>query len=92
MKSVINAVIRAKEGYTNHAQIFTSEIFCFRRKKSKILGFEFGESVHFRWIPLQGRIGKLDSWTLRGILDAEWRVHGGQQRGSLQDEDDDEDS
>ena len=27
-----------------------------RGKKSKMLGFEFGDSVHFRRIPLQGRL------------------------------------
>ena len=64
----------------------------FRGKKSKMLGFEFGESVHFRRIPL---LGKLDSLWQTGLFvgyHASWRVHGGQQRGSFQDEDDEEDS
>ena len=39
-----------------------------RGKKSKMLGFEFGESVHFRRIPLQGRLGKLDSLCQTGLF------------------------
>ena len=39
-----------------------------RGKKSKVLGFEFGESIHFRRIPLQGRLGKLDSLWQTGLF------------------------
>ena len=40
----------------------------FLGKKSKMLGFQFGESVHFRRIPLQGRLGKLDSLWQTGLF------------------------
>ena len=33
-----------------------------------MLGFEFGESVHFRRIQLQGRLGKLDSLWQTGLF------------------------
>ena len=32
-----------------------------------MLGFEFGEQVHFRRIPMQGRLGKLDSLWQEGV-------------------------
>ena len=86
---LINRCIVGKDGRTAHERL--------RGRKSKMLGFEFGKSFHFRRI-LFCKAGskKLDSPTadgaLRGIPDAGWRVHGGQQRGSLQDEDDEEDS
>ena len=85
---LINRYLVGKDGKTAYERL--------RGKKSKMLGFEFGESVHFRRISLQGRLGKarqpLADGTLRWISDAKWRVHGGQQRGSFQDEDDEEDS
>ena len=49
---LINRYLVGKDGKTAYERL--------RGKKSKMLGFEFGESVHFRRIPLQGRLGKLD--------------------------------
>ena len=51
-----------------------------RGKSSKMLGYEFGEIVHFRRAPLPGKLGKLDTlWSTGvyvGILDCQRRVHG----------------
>ena len=62
---LINKYLVEKDGKTAYERL--------RGKKSKMLGFEFGESVHFRRIHLQCRLGKLDSlWqteTLRWISD-----------------------
>ena len=38
-----------------------------RGKASRMLGFEFGEQVHFRRVPVHGRLGKLDSLWQTGI-------------------------
>ena len=55
---LINRYVVGKDGKTAYERL--------RGKKSKMLGFEFGERVHFRRIPLQGRLGKLDSlWQTR---------------------------
>ena len=85
---LINRYLVGKDGKTAYER--------FRGKKSKMLGFEFGESVHFWRIPLQARIGKFYGlWQTDSSLDIGRKVasvHGGQQRGSFQDEDDEEDT
>ena len=85
---LINRYLVRKDGKTAYERL--------RGKKSKMLGLEFGESVLFRRISLSKQTRKarqpLADGTLRWISAAKWRIHGGQQRGSFQDEDDEEDS
>ena len=50
---LLNRYLVGKDGRTAHERS--------RGKTSKMLGFEFGERVHFRRVPLPGRLGKLDS-------------------------------
>ena len=57
---LIKRYLVGKDGKTAYERL--------RGKKSKMLGFEFGESVHFRRIPLQGRLGKLDSLWQTGLF------------------------
>ena len=57
---LINRYLVGKDGKTAYERL--------RGKKSKMVGFEFGESVHFRRIPLQGRLGKLDSLWQTGLF------------------------
>ena len=65
---LMNKYLVGKDGKTAFERL--------RGKKSKMLGFEFGESVHFRRIPLQSRTQKarqpLADGTLRRISDAKW--------------------
>ena len=85
---LINRYLVEKEGKTAYERL--------RGKKSKMLSFEFGESVHFQRIFLKGRLGKLDSLladgTLRWISDANGEYMVANSRESFQDEDDEEDS
>ena len=57
---LINRYLVGKDGKSAYGRL--------RGKKSKMLGFEFGESVHFRRIPLQGRLGNLDSLWQTGLF------------------------
>ena len=57
---LINKYLVGTDGTTAYERL--------RGKKSKMLGFEFGESVHFRRVPLQGRLGKLDSVWQTGLF------------------------
>ena len=57
---LINRYLVGKDGKTAHERL--------RGKASRMLGFEFGEVVHFRRIPVQGRLGKLDSLWQKGLF------------------------
>ena len=57
---LINRYLVGKDGKTAYERL--------RGKKSKMLGFEFGGTVHFRMIPLQDRLGKLDSLWQTGLF------------------------
>ena len=57
---LINRYLVEKDGKTAYER--------FRVKKSRMLGFEFGESVQFRRIPLRGRLGKLDRLWQTGLF------------------------
>ena len=58
---LINRYLVGKDGKTAYER--------FRGTKSKMmLGFEFGESVHFWRIPLQGRIGKFYGLWQTGLI------------------------
>ena len=65
---LINRYLVGKDGKTAYERL--------RVKKSKMLVFEFGESVHFRRIPLQGRPGKLDSLWQTGLCVEYWMQSG----------------
>ena len=57
---LINRYLVGKDGKTAYERQ--------RGKTSKMLGFEFGEMVHFRRIPTQNRLGKLDSLWQKGVF------------------------
>ena len=68
MVEYASVLLVVKDGKTAYERL--------RGKKSKMLGFEFGESVHFRRIPLQGRLGKLDSLWQTGLFVGYWTQSG----------------
>ena len=57
---LINRYLVGKDGKTAYERL--------KGKSSKMLGFEFAEMVHFRRIPLPGRLGKLESLWMTGLL------------------------
>ena len=58
-------------------------------RKSNMFGFESGERVLFRRVPVSAKLAKLDSllehWSFRRVPLHDWRVHGGHSRGSVED-------
>ena len=57
---LLNRYLVGKDGSTAHERM--------KGKKSKMLGFEFAESVHFRRVPPPGRLAKLESLWETGIV------------------------
>ena len=57
---LLNRFLVGKDGKTAYERL--------KGKSSNMLGFEFGESVHFRRIPLPGRLAKLESLWMEGIM------------------------
>ena len=70
---LINRYLVEKDGKTAYERL--------RGKKSKMLGFEFGASVHFRRVVLQGRLGNLDSPRQTGLF-VGYRTQSGNSEGA----------
>ena len=65
---LINRYLVGKDAKTAYERL--------RGKKSKMLGFVLSESVHFRRVPLQVRLGKLGSAWQTGLFVGYWTQSG----------------
>ena len=57
---LVNRYLVGHDGKTGYERL--------KGKQSKVLGFEFGEKVHFRRLPVPGRLAKLESLWKNGIF------------------------